>query len=70
MEGFRTFEEFLENQSLDELVELSTQTEATTFEDNCFVKKLIKIYNLPEQFHVALVSLRLSLLSEITKRLR
>jgi hypothetical protein len=60
---------YLENLSLDELLKISSMSESITFDNDSIVRKLISDYELSNNFHTGLISLRSALLTEITKRL-
>lgn len=60
--------EYLETLSVTHLMELSSISEATTFDENSTVRQLINKYKPANDFYLGLIALRNAILIEITKR--
>ena len=60
--------EYLRNLSIENLMNLSRDSESLTFEENSIIRYLISEYGISSDFHTGLVGLRSILLAEITRR--
>lgn len=60
--------EYLRNLSIENLMELSKDTEELTFEENSIIRNLISEYGISSDFYTGLIGLRSMLFSEITRR--
>jgi hypothetical protein len=59
--------EYLKELNTESLMNLSKESEGSTFEENSIIRKLISIYGI-STFHTGLIGLRSLLLTEITRR--
>lgn len=61
--------EYLKNLSVEDLMNLSSMSEDSTFNENSIIRKLIEKYELSQQnFQLGLIELRHNILVEITRR--
>jgi hypothetical protein len=70
MTNMENLQIYLENLRLSDLINLSKESEATSFSEDSPIREIINTYyaNTETQFHVSLISLKLAILQEITER--
>lgn len=59
---------YIENLTIEKLMEISFISESTTFDETSIIRHLITEYEISQDFHTGLIILRNSILIEITKR--
>lgn len=60
--------EYLKNLSIESLMEIASDSESNTFDENSIVRKIISDYKISEDFYTGLIGLRNLILSELTRR--
>jgi hypothetical protein len=60
--------EYLKDLTTESLMNLSKESESSTFEENSIIRQLISLYGISRDFHTGLIGLRSLLLTEITRR--
>lgn len=60
--------EYLRSLSTENLMELSSNSDSSTIDENSIVRQLISEYKISQYFHTGLIGLRHAILVEITRR--
>lgn len=65
----KNINDYLKNLSIEDLMNLSSMSDDSTFNDNSIIRKLIEEYELSQQnFQLGVIALRHNILVEITRR--